>query len=277
MTHALEELDIGVDRGRLHIERSPRWVRALVDGQPIADSKQVLLVFEPRRLPVYYFPIADVRMDVLKPSDYSQSAGDASRMTRWNLELAGRRIDNVGWSHREPDAEHAPLKDHVAFYWGKLDAWFEEDEEVWVHPRDPYKRVDAIASSRDVRVLVDTAWRWRTPGGRRCCSRPDFRRATTCRGPTCTGAARANRHDDAVSVQGPRAVLVDSHRRHAAQGSCVELSVSDRGVPQDREADGVLQRESRHLHRRPAPGTSEDDVVLERRLLTGRRSGRARR
>jgi uncharacterized protein (DUF427 family) len=155
MTHALEELDIGVDRGRLHIERSPRWVRAFVDGQPIADSKQVLLVFEPRRLPVYYFPIADVRMDVLKPSDYSQSAGDASRMTRWNLELAGRRIDNVGWSHREPDAEHAPLKDHVAFYWGKLDAWFEEDEEVWVHPRDPYKRVDAIASSRDVRVLVD--------------------------------------------------------------------------------------------------------------------------
>ena len=64
MTHALEELDIGVDRGRLHIERSPRWVRAFVDGQPIADSKQVLLVFEPRRLPVYYFPIADVRMDL---------------------------------------------------------------------------------------------------------------------------------------------------------------------------------------------------------------------
>ena len=84
MTHALEELDIGVDRGRLHIERSPRWVRTFVDGQPIADSKQVLLVFEPRRLPVYYFPIADVRMDVLKPSDYSQSAGDASRMTRWS-------------------------------------------------------------------------------------------------------------------------------------------------------------------------------------------------
>jgi len=45
MTHALEELDIGVDRGRLQIERSPRWVRAFVDGQPIADSKQVLLVF----------------------------------------------------------------------------------------------------------------------------------------------------------------------------------------------------------------------------------------
>ena len=155
MAHALEELDIGVDRGRLHIERSPRWVRTFVDGQPIADSKQVLLVFEPRRLPVYYFPIADVRMDVLKPSDYSQSAGDASRMTRWNLELAGHRIDNIGWSYREPDAEHALLKDHVAFYWGKLDAWFEEDEEVWVHPRDPYKRVDAIASSRDVRVLVD--------------------------------------------------------------------------------------------------------------------------
>jgi uncharacterized protein (DUF427 family) len=150
MTRVIEELDIGIDRARVHVEPSPRWVRAFVDGQAIADSKQVLLVFEPRRLPVYYFPTSDVRMDLLQPSDRV-----ATDMQRWNLTIGDRTIDNVGWSYREPDAEHAVLQDHIAFYWGKLDAWFEEDEEVWVHPRDPYKRVDAITSSRDVRVVVD--------------------------------------------------------------------------------------------------------------------------
>jgi uncharacterized protein (DUF427 family) len=151
----IEELDIGIDRARLHIEASPRWIRAFVNGVPVANSRRVLLVFEPRRLPLYYFPIEDVRADLLKPSDYSRSAGEQSGTSRWNLELDGRVIENIGWSYRDPDAAHAPLKDHIAFYWGKLDAWFEEDEEVFVHPRDPYKRIDAIASSRDVRVVID--------------------------------------------------------------------------------------------------------------------------
>jgi uncharacterized protein (DUF427 family) len=157
MTQQLEERDIGdyLDTSKVRIERSPRWVRAFVGGQPIADSKNVLLVFEPRRLPVYYFPVSDVRMDWLKPSEYSQAAGEHAGTTRWNVDALGRTIENVGWSYREPDAAHALLKDHIAFYWGRLDAWFEEDEEVYVHPRDPHKRVDAIASSRSVRVVVD--------------------------------------------------------------------------------------------------------------------------
>jgi uncharacterized protein (DUF427 family) len=156
MTQQLEELDIGeVEANRVRIEPTPRWVRAFVGGQKIADSKHVLLVFEPRRLPVYYFPSSDVRMDLLEPSDYSRSAGDQAQMTRWNLKLDDRTIDNVGWSYAQPDAAHAQLREHVAFYWSKLDAWFEEDEEVYVHPRDPHKRVDAIPSSREVRVVVD--------------------------------------------------------------------------------------------------------------------------
>ena len=46
------------------------------------------------------------------------------------------------------------LKEYVAFYWDKMGAWYEEDEEIFVHPRDPYKRVDVLASSRHVRVVV---------------------------------------------------------------------------------------------------------------------------
>jgi uncharacterized protein (DUF427 family) len=38
-----------------------------------------------------------------------------------------------------------------------MDAWFEEDEEVFTHPRDPYTRVDILPSSRHVRIEVDGA------------------------------------------------------------------------------------------------------------------------
>ncbi|MDQ1374850.1 MAG: hypothetical protein QOJ09_2188, partial [Actinomycetota bacterium] len=51
--------------------------------------------------------------------------------------------------------QHEAVPDHVAFDWGVMDSWFEEDEEVFVHARDPYKRIDALRSSRHVRVEVD--------------------------------------------------------------------------------------------------------------------------
>ena len=160
MTQQLEEMEL-VGHGQelkdvVRIEPTERWVRALVGGRPVADSKRVLLVFEPRRLPVYYFPIADVRMDLLRPSDFTATnTGARSDRTRWTLESDGRTITNIAWSFAEPDQAHAPLKDYIAFYWDKLDAWFEEDQEVFVHPRDPHKRVDAMPSSRHVRIVVD--------------------------------------------------------------------------------------------------------------------------
>jgi uncharacterized protein (DUF427 family) len=162
MAQQLEERDIiGLPQGQeqldiVRIEPSPRWVRAYFGGRPIADSRHVLLVFEPRRLPVYYFPLVDVRMELLRPSDYATSrAGTRSDRQRWTLESEGRTVPNVAWSFPQPDQAHAPLKDHIAFYWDKLDAWFEEDQEVFVHPRDPHKRVDVMASSRHVRVVLD--------------------------------------------------------------------------------------------------------------------------
>jgi uncharacterized protein (DUF427 family) len=49
----------------------------------------------------------------------------------------------------------AALRDHIRFDWGAMDAWFEEDEEVFTHARDPYRRIDALRSSRHVRVELD--------------------------------------------------------------------------------------------------------------------------
>ena len=96
-----------------------------------------------------------MRADLLRPTDYTVAQGEQAAVARWNLELDGRKVENAAWSYTGTDPEHAPLKDHVAFFWNKVDAWYEEDDEVFVHARDPYHRVDVLNSSRHVRVVVD--------------------------------------------------------------------------------------------------------------------------
>ena len=135
-------------------EPSPRQVRAVFAGTTIADSKRVLLLRERGHVGVYYFPMDDVRMDLLVPTDkqtHCPYKGDASY---WSIDVNGRRAENAVWAYEDPIADRVDIKGHVAFYWDKLDHWFEEDEEVFVHPRDPHHRVDALRSSRQVRVVV---------------------------------------------------------------------------------------------------------------------------
>jgi uncharacterized protein (DUF427 family) len=145
------------ERARLkdgvHIEYTPRRVRAYFDHQLIADSNKVLLVYETKRPPVYWFPIADVLMHLLAPKD--PVTGAPSNTVHWRSNSTGKMVDNLAWSYAEPTGDLAPLTDHIAFYWNAIDAWYEEDEEVFVHPRDPYTRVDTVHSSRHVRVVID--------------------------------------------------------------------------------------------------------------------------
>jgi uncharacterized protein (DUF427 family) len=145
------------ERARLkdgvHIELSPRRVRAYFDNQLLVDSEKVLLVFETKRPPVYWFPTEDVHMELLAPKDSSSGSGSGTR--RWRSNTRGRAEENLAWDYREPAGDLAPLAGHIAFYWNAVDRWFEEDEEVYVHPRDPYTRVDTVHSSRHVRVEVD--------------------------------------------------------------------------------------------------------------------------
>jgi uncharacterized protein (DUF427 family) len=121
----------------------------------VADSKRVLLLRETGHLGVYYFPMDDVRMDLFVATDkhtHCPYKGDASY---WSIDVDGRRAENAVWAYEDPIPERVDIKGQVAFYWDKVDQWFEEDEEVFVHPRDPHHRVDACRSSRHVRVVID--------------------------------------------------------------------------------------------------------------------------
>jgi uncharacterized protein (DUF427 family) len=147
----------GADRPRLGrdvwVEPAHRRVRAFCGGVAVADSDRVLLAFEPKRLANYWFPMAGVRTDLLERASEGEQAGE--RIVRWTLRVADRVVDNAAWSYPDADGERAALRDHIAFHWSRLDAWYEEDDEVFVHPRDPYHRVDVVHSSRHVRVEVD--------------------------------------------------------------------------------------------------------------------------
>ncbi|MCB0064934.1 MAG: DUF427 domain-containing protein [Caldilineaceae bacterium] len=140
---------------RLQCEPTPRWVRVLFNGMFVANSKQVMLLREQGHLPVYYFPRADVRCDLLTASEQTTHCpykGDASY---WHVTVGDRTAHNAVWGYPVPLPDAPDLADYLAFYWNKMDSWFEEDTQVFVHPRDPYKRVDVCESSRHVRVVVN--------------------------------------------------------------------------------------------------------------------------
>jgi uncharacterized protein (DUF427 family) len=139
----------------LYFEDSPRRVRVMFGGETVADSRRVKLMHEKGLLPIYYYPEEDVRMDLLEESDHTTHCpfkGDASY---WSVRVGDKLAENAVWSYPDPIDSALQLGGYLAFYWRKMDHWYEEDEEVFVHPRDPYHRVDVLESSRHVKVRVN--------------------------------------------------------------------------------------------------------------------------
>jgi uncharacterized protein (DUF427 family) len=135
-------------------EDSQRRVRVTFTGLAIADSKRVMRLQEYGRLPVYYFPLEDVRQEFLEETDhhtYSLLKGEASY---WTIRVGDRVAENAAWSYASPPPTAPRVNGYVAFYWNTMEAWYEEDEQVFGHARDPYKRVEILPSSRHVRVVV---------------------------------------------------------------------------------------------------------------------------
>jgi len=157
----IEDLHVianGIDtshEGTVRLEPNHRRLRVLVDGVVIADTIHSLYLFETGHPPVYYFPKSDVRFDLLEHTDRSTHCPLKGDAEYWSIVVGDRRIDNAVWSYPTPIEGAPDLSAYVAFYWNKVDNWFEEDEEVYVHARDPYKRIDALRSSRHVEIRIN--------------------------------------------------------------------------------------------------------------------------
>ncbi|MDQ3163473.1 MAG: DUF427 domain-containing protein [Actinomycetota bacterium] len=139
----------------LLFEDSPRRVRAKFGGETVVDSRRAKLLHEEEHLPVYYVPESDVRMDLLEPTEHSTHCPRKGDASYWTLRVGDKVSANAAWSYSEPLESAPSLTGYLAFFWDKLDAWFEEDEQVFGHARDPYHRIDTVPTSRQVRVRVD--------------------------------------------------------------------------------------------------------------------------
>ena len=119
------------------VEAVPERLRVLVDGEVIADTTRGFRVLETAGAPVYYFPPDDVRMDRLHPSphrSFCEWKGDASYVRYAGA--GGRVIDNVAWSYANPGYE--AIRDHLAFYAGRVDEAWVGDERATPQPGNFY-------------------------------------------------------------------------------------------------------------------------------------------
>ena len=138
----------------VHVSEGPRHVRVIFNGEILADSRHAKLVRETDVLPVYYFPQADVHRNFLAASPYKTECPYKGAASYWSINVGDKRAENATWSYEAPLPEAADIANYFAFEWNKMDKWMEEDEEIFVHPRDPYKRVDVLQSSRHVKVVI---------------------------------------------------------------------------------------------------------------------------
>ncbi|MBO6782854.1 MAG: DUF427 domain-containing protein [Alphaproteobacteria bacterium] len=138
----------------VEFEPSPKRIRIKFAGETVADSTNALILHERNHVPVYYLPRDDVAMELLSRTDHSTHCPFKGDAAYFSVDAGGRTAENAVWTYEEPFDECAGIKDYLAFYWNKMDHWFEEDEEVFVHARSPRVRIDILDSSRPVRVVL---------------------------------------------------------------------------------------------------------------------------
>jgi uncharacterized protein (DUF427 family) len=145
--------ELSTKRGAVRVEQGEKWVRAYLGGELVADTTRPLLVWEAPYYPTYYFPAADVRAELLHAEgalEHSPSRGDGEL---FSVRAGAREVPAAAVRYEDSPIE--ALRSTIKLRWDAMDAWFEEDEEVYTHARDPRTRVDILASSRHVRVEVD--------------------------------------------------------------------------------------------------------------------------
>ena len=99
-------------------------VTAIFGGQTVAQSSNAIVLKETGLAPVMYFPMEDVRMDLLSPSDYRTTCPFKGEASHWGIDVGWRRADNIAWAYEDPRPEREDIKGRIAFYEHKLDAFY---------------------------------------------------------------------------------------------------------------------------------------------------------
>ncbi|WP_245442281.1 DUF427 domain-containing protein [Mesorhizobium hawassense] len=133
----------------------PKRLRVVAGGVVIADTVRGIILNESDHIPVYYFPIEDIRSDMMRVSGRTTTDMFKGTATYYSmLDHDGKTIEDLMWRYDGQINGCPSLLSYASFDWKKADRWYEEDEEIFVHPRDPFRRVDVLPSSRHVQVFL---------------------------------------------------------------------------------------------------------------------------
>jgi uncharacterized protein (DUF427 family) len=146
----------------LYAEPLRRRMRVRFGDAWIADSEDVVLLHEPGRYPVAYFPLGDISPGVLEPAEHRTRHADLGPTSWYTVRAGEQSKQRAAWQHTELPDYASELKGRVAFGWRAMDAFYEEDERIVGHAADPYHRIDIRQTSRhlvvrhDGRIIADT-------------------------------------------------------------------------------------------------------------------------
>ncbi|OBA57498.1 hypothetical protein A5647_23655 [Mycobacterium sp. 1100029.7] len=149
MTAEQDYPQAAAERGR--VEPAPRRVRGFLGDELVFDTTAARYVWEIPYYPAYYIPLADVRAEFLRDENHAQKVQFGP--SRTHALVSAERTHPSAARVFDADSD-SPVAGMVRFEWQAL-RWFEEDEPIYVHPRNPYSRVDALRSRRHVRVELD--------------------------------------------------------------------------------------------------------------------------
>src|SRR5215471_52499 len=136
----------------LYAERLRRRMRVRFSGAWIADSENVLLLFEPGHYPMAYFPETDVSPGTLQPTEHTTRHPDLGLTSWYTVQVGKQSAPRAAWQHIDLPNYGSELQGRVAFAWPAMDAFYEEDERIVGHAADSYHRIDIRQTSRHLLV-----------------------------------------------------------------------------------------------------------------------------
>lgn len=132
-----------------------RRVRVEFNGEIIADTPDAMILRENAFHIYYYFPVDHVKTEYLTESDHVNESKFRGNTKHWTVKVGDKEAEHAAFTYPETKEGRPDVREFITFEWGEMDKWYEEDEEVFGHPRDPYHRIDTVQSSRNIRVEVD--------------------------------------------------------------------------------------------------------------------------
>jgi uncharacterized protein (DUF427 family) len=118
----------------------------------IADSEDVVLLHEPGRYPVAYFPKRDIEEGILVSEDRVTQHKDLGETQWFSVRVSEHEANHSAWQHTGLPDHAAVLDGRQAFAWRAMEAFYEEDERIVGHAADAYHRIDIRSTSRHLVV-----------------------------------------------------------------------------------------------------------------------------